>query len=76
MNEIKESIEREGLSVREASEMAGLGRTRIQSVQSYRIVCPEIKSRPPRRTLRVDRGSCFPGMSGRENGVLAGALDR
>ena len=45
----------------------------VQSVQSYRIVCPEIKSCPPRRTLRVDRGGCFPGMSGHENGVLAGA---
>jgi excisionase family DNA binding protein len=29
MNDINESIEREGLSVREASEMAGLGRTRL-----------------------------------------------
>jgi excisionase family DNA binding protein len=29
MNDMSDSLEREGLSVREASEIAGLGRTRL-----------------------------------------------
>jgi hypothetical protein len=45
-----------------------------QSVERYRVVCPEMKSCPPRRTFNVHRTSCSLELIGDEFRVFVGAF--